>query len=443
MIVVTNTLSAEKETIKPLSKDAISLYVCGITPYDFAHIGHGRCYVTFDLMYRLLKLHYKKVTYCRNFTDIDDKLLDKAERELGDRNRYHEVAQKYMEAFTQDVDRLNCLTPDVQPLVTETIAEIITLVDQLIKAGYAYEVDGDVYYRVTRCADYGKLSKRNIEDLLVGARVEVNTKKENPLDFALWKSEKSEAFWKSPWGYGRPGWHIECSAMAKKHLAEHIDIHGGGMDLIFPHHENEIAQSESVYGKTFARYWMHNAFVRIDKEKMSKSLGNFFTLRDVFEKYDPMVIRYYILQHHYRSPLDFNFDDMQAAEKAYKKICKIFEDIEDQSSDFLSLKSQNSAVLKKLFEFIEDDLNTPGVLGVIFENFTASEELVGLKWFIKNILGLTLNKIFYNEVVITPEIQKIIDDRTRARLEKNWAKADELRDLLQKMGVDLRDKKIE
>ncbi len=442
MIVVTNTLTSEKETISSLSKDVVTLYVCGITPYDFAHIGHGRCYITFDLMYRLLKFRYKKVIYCRNFTDIDDKLLDRAERELGDRNRYHEIAQKYMKAFTQDVERLQCLTPDIQPLVTETIAEIVTLVEELIAAGYAYEVDGDVYYRVTRCADYGKLSKRNIEDLLVGARVEINTKKENPLDFALWKAETSDAFWKSPWGYGRPGWHIECSAMAKKHLGEHIDIHGGGMDLIFPHHENEIAQSESVYGKPFAQYWMHNAFVRIDKEKMSKSLGNFFTLRDVFEKYDPMVIRYYILQHHYRSPLDFNFDDVSAAQKAYKKLCKIFEFVEDKDLENQPSIFEQSLVLKKLFQFIEDDLNTPGVLGVIFENSTVIDEYVYIKWFIKKILGLSLDAIVDSKIIITPEIQKMIDDRIQARLDKDWKKADELRDQLHKMGIDIKDKKI-
>ena len=443
MIVVTNTLSSKKELFKPLAQDRITLYVCGITPYDFAHIGHGRCYVTFDILYRLLLLNYTDVLYCRNFTDIDDKLLDRAQRELGDRNRYHEIAQKYIHAYTEDITQLNCLKPCVEPLVTQTIPEIIALVEKLIAEGYAYEVDGDVYYRVTKFADYGKLSKRKLEDLIAGARVEINDKKENPLDFALWKAEAAETFWKSPWGYGRPGWHIECSAMAGKHLSNHIDIHGGGMDLIFPHHENEIAQSEGAHGKPFARYWMHNAFVRIDKEKMSKSLGNFFTLRDVFAQYDPMVIRYYILQHHYRSPLDFSFDDVVAAQKAYKRLCKLFAAVPSQQHSLDIITQSQYSSIKQIFSFLNDDLNTPGVLGVIFENLSAEQdELVVIKWALQELLGLTLQELREEHYVITPEIQKLIDERIQARAEKNWKRADELRDQLKALGIDIQDSKL-
>jgi cysteinyl-tRNA synthetase len=270
MIALTNTLTGKKEPFVSLKEMAVNLYVCGITPYDYAHIGHGRVYVTFDILLRMLRLSGYQVTYCRNFTDIDDKLLQRAHKELGDKFRYPEVAQKYIDAYHEDVAALGCYDPEVEPRVTETIPQIIAFIEGLIKNGYAYQVEGDVYYRIMKCASYGKLSKRKTEDLLVGARVELNEKKENPLDFALWKGEEEGTFWKSPWGYGRPGWHIECSAMAAEYLAPHIDIHGGGMDLIFPHHENEIAQSEGLYGGTFSTFWMHNAFVRINQEKMSK-----------------------------------------------------------------------------------------------------------------------------------------------------------------------------
>ena len=443
MIAVTNTLSSKKEIFSPMDKSHVTLYVCGITPYDYAHIGHGRCYVTFDILYRLLKMQYQKISYCRNFTDIDDKLLDRAQREYGDKMRYQEIAQKYINAYHEDVQRLNCLPPTVEPLVTQTIPEIIAHVQALIDAGYAYAVDGDVYYRVTKCAHYGELSKRKLEDLQAGSRVEINDKKENPLDFALWKGEADGFFWKSPWGYGRPGWHIECSAMASKHLADHIDIHGGGMDLIFPHHENEIAQSEGVYGAPFARFWVHNAFVRIDKEKMSKSLGNFFTLRDVFDKYDPMVVRFYILQHHYRSPLDFSFEELTAAEKAYKRLCKAFAVSTCPIISFKDEHVQDSEMVKELMRHLQDDLNTPAALGIIFEKLSVlQDELCVVKCFIQQILGLTLEPLKEEVVLITPEIQSMIDDRLQARLEKNWKRADEIRDELIQIGVEVNDSKL-
>ncbi|MFT6765687.1 MAG: cysteinyl-tRNA synthetase [Alteromonas naphthalenivorans] len=443
MITLSNTLTNKKEQFTPLSPDEVKLYVCGITPYDFAHIGHGRCYVTFDVLYRLLKNAYSKVTYCRNFTDVDDKLMARAEKELGDKLRYHEIAQTFMKAYTQDVAQLNCLPPDIEPLATETIDAIIALVQTLIDKGLAYEVDGDVYYSVRTFKDYGKLSKRKIDDLKSGARVDINDKKKDPLDFALWKAEKENTFWKSPWGYGRPGWHIECSAMAGKHLGKHIDIHAGGMDLIFPHHENEVAQSEGAHGKEFSRYWLHNAFVQLDKEKMSKSLGNFFTLRDVFKQFDPMVIRFYILQHHYRSPLDFSFDDIKASEKAYRKLCKAFASSACPSASLNDEHVQESQIFKKLMRFTQDDLNTVGALGVVFENLSdMQEEQCAIKLFIQNILGLTLKPLPEVAIKITPEIQELIDAREQARIDKDWAKADELRDKLTKLGVEVQDKKL-
>lgn len=441
MVTLHNTLTAQKQVVQPLLADTITMYVCGITPYDFSHMGHGRCYVSFDVLYRLLKAVGYSVTYCRNYTDIDDKLLFKAEQEYGDPMRYQDVAQKFIKAYREDMHALHCLAPDHEPYATKTIPEMIDHIAKLIEKGHAYAVDGDVYFRVKSFADYGALSKRKVEDLQAGARVDINEKKENPLDFALWKGESEGAFWKSPWGYGRPGWHIECSAMAAKHLGKHIDIHAGGMDLIFPHHENEIAQSESVYGRHFAQIWLHNAFVRVNQEKMSKSLGNFFTLRDVFAQVDPMVVRFYFLQHHYRSPLDFSLEDMKASEKAYRRLCKAFEGSAcpvDQTDEHV----QHSPLFKRLLDFLKDDLNTAAALGLVFEELSdLDEQRCAVKYFIQNVLGLTLVQLAEQEVVITPEIQRLIDARELARVEKKWTQADALREQLRQLGYDVQDKK--
>jgi cysteinyl-tRNA synthetase len=442
MIALTNTLTGKKEPFVSLKEMAVSLYVCGITPYDYAHIGHGRVYVTFDILLRILRLSGYDVTYCRNFTDIDDKLLHRAEKEFGDKFRYVEIAQRYIDAYHEDVAALGCYEPNSEPRVTETVPQIISFIEGLIKNGYAYQVDGDVYYRVMKFPSYGKLSKRKTEDLLVGARVELNEKKENPLDFALWKGEQEGTFWKSPWGYGRPGWHIECSAMAADHLAPHIDIHGGGMDLIFPHHENEIAQSEGLYGGTFSTYWLHNAFVRINEEKMSKSLGNFFTLKDVFESFDPMVVRFYYLQHHYRSPLDFSFQDLQSAEKAYRRLCKAFSGSECPVQMTYEY-GKVSPLFQKIVDFVSDDLNTVGALGVVFEHLSdMKDELCSIKFFLQQILGLSLELLPEKQVEITEEIRTLLQEREAARAAKEWAKADALRDQLFKLGYEVQDKKL-
>lgn len=443
MVFFTNTLSQKKEKfIFPVNKK-IAMYVCGITPYDFPHIGHGRCYVTFDLVYRMLTFLGHEVIYARNFTDIDDKILKRAEQELHDPSRFEEITKRYIQAFHRDMKKLNCMDPAYEPRVTEMIPQIIQFVQGLIAKGVAYEIDGSVYFKVETFADYGKLSKQNIDDLHVGARVDVDTCKQNPLDFALWKKDDVVGY-ESPWGHGRPGWHIECSAMAHDIFKGTVDIHGGGMDLMFPHHENEIAQSESLYPAPFVHVWLHNAFVRINKEKMSKSLGNFFTLHDVLEQFDPMVLRFYYLKHHYRNPLDFSFDDLHAAMAAYKRLVNFFADVSEHSVHNPELVLKN-LVVADMITFLQDDLNTSGVFGVLFDKLPVlqgdctAKALV--KYFIVHVLGLTLQPIATREVVITAEIQQLIEDREKARIEKNWKLADQIRDKLQVLGVDVHDKK--
>jgi len=444
MIKITNTLTGEKEFFKPLDANKVKMYVCGITPYDAAHIGHGRVSVVFDAFYRLLKFLNYDVEYCRNYTDIDDKLLKKAEKEFGDQLRYKEIAKKYIKLYTQDVEKLNCLTPDFEPLVTENIPEIIKFIKKLIDLGHAYVVDNDVYFSIKSFDEYLKLSKQNMDDLKAGSRVQVSEKKKDPLDFALWKGTQEGTFWESPWGWGRPGWHIECSVLGNKYLGDQLDIHGGGMDLIFPHHENEIAQSEAHNKKQFVKYWMHNAFVRIDKEKMSKSLGNFFTLAQVFEKIDPILVRYYILKHHYRAPLDFDFEELEASKKSYNKLANTFYNIE--CGEHTLEEVQASPIAGKMLEFLSDDLNVSGALGVVFEHLSDlkenSKELCLVKLILTEVLGFTLKPITEKKVEITPEIQKLIDERVQARKNKDWAKADAIRDQLTQMGIDVQDPSI-
>lgn len=438
MIKLTNTCTGKKEILDIQNKET-RLYVCGITPYDYAHIGHGRCYIFFDVLYRYLRSIGVKVTYCRNFTDIDDKLLARAQEEYQDSFAYKKVADFYIENYLQDMESLNCLFPDMQPRVTEVIKDIIEFVQGLIKENCAYVVDGDVYFSVKSFPAYGELSKRKLDQLCAGARVDINDKKRDPLDFALWKSEEPNTFWKSPWGWGRPGWHIECSVMAYKNLGKTIDIHGGGMDLIFPHHENEKAQSEALWKETFARIWMHVAFVQVNKEKMSKSLGNFFTLRELFNKFDPMVIRFYILSHHYRSPIDFSLEELERSEKVYRKICKIFAQKQCAlERSFCGIEAY--PLMQKIIHFIEDDVNTVGIWGVIFEHAqNMGEEFCTIKNFIQNILGLTLEILPEPIICITPEIQELIEKRKAARAQKDWATADQLRDQLRELGYEVQD----
>ncbi len=358
MLKLTNTLSGKKEKFISLVPHKVSMYVCGITPYDNAHVGHGRVYVSFDILYRLLQsLHYD-VVYCRNLTDIDDKILKKALDSFGNKMRYADVTGPVIDNYHHDMQALNCLPPDFEPRVTDNIDIIIDFVQKLIAAGKAYTSNGDVYFRVREFSDYGKLSKHKLEDLRAGARVDASEKKEDPLDFALWKAEPEGEFWKSPWGWGRPGWHIECSAMAGKYLGSEIDIHAGGLDLIFPHHENEIAQTESLTGKPFARYWLHNGFVMINHEKMSKSLGNFFTLRDIFKQFDPMVVRYYFITHQYKAPLDFSFQDMMVAQKSYQRLIRLLDSVQCDEEAPLYYDVLKTDIAKRMIDY---GIHTPTI----------------------------------------------------------------------------------
>jgi cysteinyl-tRNA synthetase len=436
-ITLYNTLSRRKETLSRVPSQPVKIYVCGVTPYDYAHIGHGRVYVNADLLVRLLRFTGHEVIYVRNITDIDDKLLAKAAQQ-GNAQDYRSVAAHFTTLFQNEMKQLGCLAPTHEPRVTECIPEIIAFILGLIDKGHAYVLDGDVYFDVVSFPAYGALSKRNLDDMMAGARVDVNEKKRHPADFALWKGNKENLFWHSPWGYGRPGWHIECSVMANKYLGMTIDIHGGGMDLIFPHHENELAQSAALHDAPLARMWLHNAFVNINKEKMSKSLGNIISLHTLFEQYDPMVVRFYYLQHHYRTPIDFSDDDITAAQTAYKRLIAAF--------DSVNVTADSKAVSAELLEALCDDLNTPKFFGMVFERLAACKNDVALAQALKsmliNVLGLTLEPLPEAAmVVMTPEIEKLVRERDLARSEKNWALADKLRDELAACGYKVQDKK--
>lgn len=443
-LFLTNSLTRKKEQFIPLREKNISLYVCGITPYDYAHVGHGRCYVTFDILFRLFATLDNYVTYVRNFTDIDDKLLEKAQLEFGNELYFDVVAKRFEMAFHQDMEALNCLSPVQEPTVTENIESIITFIEGLLKEDVAYQLDSDVYFDISKFPTYGKLSGRSQEELLSGARIAIDERKRNPNDFALWKGNDQGKFWQSPWGFGRPGWHIECSTFVKEYLGATIDIHGGGMDLIFPHHENEIAQSESLVHKPLARYWVHNAFVTINKEKMSKSLKNFFTLRDIFKKYDPMVLRFYFLQHHYRSPIDFSFEALDAAKKAYTKLVSHFSTVKTENKGRFHME-HGDALLTPIYEALCDDLNTPKALGLIFDYLPQLQTLgttnALVAHLLQAVLGLTLDPLPEEIVEITPEIQNLLSQREEARAEKNWKLADELRDKLRELGFEVHDNK--
>lgn len=441
-LILTNTLTNKTEKFIPQFDSKILMYVCGITPYDYAHIGHGRCYVTFDVLFRLTQFLGYEVTYARNFTDVDDKLINRAIKENQDPHKYLDIANHYINTYHADMHALNCLPPTFEPRVTQTISEIITFVEGLIKAGKAYVSGNDVYFSIPDFPEYGKLSKRDLSELLAGARIAVREDKKNPLDFALWKSEpEDQPGWQSPWGWGRPGWHIECSAMSKQFLSETIDIHAGGMDLIFPHHENEVAQSEGLSGKIFARYWLHNAFVRVNQEKMSKSLGNFVTLHDLFKQFHPQVVRFYFLSHQYRSPLDFSFEDLSAFTKSYQKLTQVFSEIEDIDN----LSANNFEILNKIILAVCDDLNTAKLFGILFENIKDiskdKQQACAIKYFLKEVLGLTLEQLPIKEIVITSQIQDLLNQREQARKDKDWAKADAIRDQLKDLGYEVQDKK--
>ncbi len=444
MMYLTDTLSGKLRECTSSSGNTLTMYVCGVTPYDNAHLGHGRCYVVFDILFRLLKKSGYNVHYCRNITDVEDKLIKKSMMLHGTGSRFLEVANFFYQAFVEDMTQLNCLPPSIEPRVTESMPKIITFIEQLIEKGNAYVVNGDVYFSIDTYQKYGELAHRTLNEQKAGARVAVNEEKKNSLDFALWKSADSEPSWKSPWGMGRPGWHIECSVMAQECCGKTVDIHGGGMDLIFPHHENERAQSETHNGCLFAHMWVHCAFIRIDQEKMSKSLNNFVTLRDVFEKHHPMVLRYFYLSHHHRSPLDFSWNALEVAQKGYKKLVRLFENYE--KIELTELTENARIIYKEAFDHLLNDMNIPGFIGVLFaySDIIRQDKYLSyvLRQIIKEVLGLELYDIKnkesddYNE-----EIKLLIHQREEARKNKEWKRADELRDILQKMGINIQDKK--
>lgn len=468
-IRVYNTLTKKKETFVPAQKGKVGIYVCGPTVYDSCHIGHARSVVVFDVIVRYFRSRDYEVTYIRNFTDVDDKIIRRA-NEVGMDTKA--LAEKYISEFYRDMDALHVHRADYEPRVTEHIDEIIDIVKKLVEKSYAYEVDGDVYFNVEKCEAYGKLSGRNLEDMIAGIRVKVNEKKNNPFDFALWKSAKpGEPFWSSPWGNGRPGWHIECSAMSEKFLGVTFDIHGGGKDLIFPHHENEIAQSESASGKTFATYWMHNGFVNINNEKMSKSLGNFLVIRDILESYHPESVRLFLLSNHYRSPIDFSDQNMNESERALDKLYAALQRAEDHTpSQKIGGTSGDGPLWAEFSEAMDDDFNTAKGIGTLFgaakkinrvldetrEPISPDDEIelisiVNDMKKIGEVLGvLTESSELYfsnkktsaaRENKIDPvAVEALIAERTAARNEKNWAKADEIRDKLEQMNVLLEDR---
>ncbi len=452
-----NTLTRKKEEFVPIKEGEVSIYVCGPTVYNFFHIGNARPFVVFDTLRKYMEYRGYKVKFVQNFTDVDDKIINRA-REEG--ISAPEVSEKYIGEYFKDAGALNVRPADVHPKVSEHIGDIIKFVKTLIEKGYAYEADGDVYFSTRKFDEYGKLSKQNIDDLEAGARIAIGEVKQDPLDFALWKARKTddEIAWNSPWGMGRPGWHIECSAMSKKHLGQTIDIHAGGQDLQFPHHENEIAQSECCNGVPFARYWMHNGYITIDNEKMSKSKGNFFTVRDILKDYSGEVMRFFLLSGHYRSPINFCDTLMDQAKNGLARMENCRENLnylmgvgedggmtEAEEAAFAGYEKYREAFVAAM----EDDLNTADAISAVFELVTAINTAIkdgASKAFAKasmetlmefaNVLGLLQTEL---DVPVDPEIQALVDERQEARKAKNFARADEIRDILKEKGITLKD----
>ena len=476
-----NTLSGKVEEFVPINPPKVLIYTCGVTVYDESHVGHGRSLIVFDVFRRFLEHLGYQVKFVRNFTDVDDKIINRAKQECTD---FMTIADRYIAKYYIDMENIRVRPADVEPRVTEHIQEIIDVIQKLVEKGYAYVVDGDVYFSVKKFKDYGKLSKRDVEELIAGARIEPSEKKKDPLDFALWKAAKAgEPAWDSPWGKGRPGWHTECVAMIFKHLGETIDIHGGGLDLVFPHHENEIAQAEAITGKPFARYWMHNGLVTVSGQKMSKSLGNYVTLREVYTKYHPDVLRLLVLFTHYRSPLDFSWEKMEETLKAYERLKGAIEDIEllrklelveDKEGGTHPLYSYVKEFEENFYASLSDDFNTPEALAQVYklvselnkvrnksfaEGKISKRELEAYEFAAKSLLN-TMKKIFglledvYPECKVEKVVEReleagevfdeklihiLIEARNIARKEKVFKVADYIRDKLKELGIILED----
>jgi cysteinyl-tRNA synthetase len=470
-----NTQSRKKEEFHPLEQGKVGIYVCGITAYDVCHVGHARSAVVFDVIIRYLRYRGYDVTYVKNFTDVDEKIIDKAVRE---QKGIAEIAERYIQEHDEDMGALGVTRPTFTPRATEHIDGMIRLITALLEKGLAYPMNGDVYYSVERFPGYGKLSGRKLEDMLAGARIDVNDHKRNPFDFALWKASKEgEPWWESPWGRGRPGWHLECSVMSQRYLGETFDIHGGGEDLIFPHHENEIAQSEGATGKTLARYWVHNGFVRVNSEKMSKSLGNFFTIRDILQQYHPEVLRLFLLQSHYRSPVDFSDAALNEARQGMNRFYTTLKALKEFAAGKTStaaepagkdaeMTAQLQALRERFVESMDDDFNTARAIGHLFDavrlvNTALAEKKAGVSRGLFLEAGKTLLQIgsvlgFFLEEpdvylfrdrereaakrgLAVAEIERLIAERRAARAAKEWQRADEIRKELVGLGVLLQD----
>lgn len=452
MLQIHNSLSKQKEVFTPIESGKVTLYVCGMTVYDLCHVGHARVMVVFDVVTRYLRASGYEVTYIRNITDIDDKIIARA-NENGE--SIQSLTERFIDEMNQDADALGVIRPSLEPKATESMDEITTMIETLIDKGFAYAADnGDVYYDVSEFDGYGKLSGRNVDELRAGERVAVNDAKNDPLDFVVWKAAKpEEPAWDSPWGRGRPGWHIECSAMSATCLGEHFDIHGGGQDLQFPHHENEIAQSEGAHGCQSVNYWMHNGFVRIDDEKMSKSLGNFFTVREVLKKYSPEVVRYFILTSHYRSPLNYSDESLEQAKSALTRYYTALRDVKPQADIIWQDDKEFGA---RFAEAMDDDFNTALGLSVMADvrqalnkasdnaDISQAQYWAGLLVSFGTILGLfqqTADDFLLgsNDDDEVAKIESLIKQRNTARADKDWAKADQVRDELTALGIVLED----
>ena len=469
-----NTMTNKIEEFKTIEENKVKMYVCGPTVYNYIHLGNARPIVVFDTLARYFKYKGMEVDYVQNFTDVDDKIIN---RSIEEGISASEVSEKYIKCFFEDINRLNILESVKRPKVTENMAEIIEIIQKLIDNGFAYEKDGDVYFEVKKYKDYGKLSNQKIEELELGARIDVSEIKKNPMDFALWKKKKKEGepFWESPWGQGRPGWHIECSAMAKKYLGDTFDIHGGGQDLVFPHHENEIAQSKCAYHGNFANYWLHNGFIQINGDKMSKSLGNFFLLREILEKFSGNVVRLFILSTHYRKPINFSFENMEDTKKALQNIVKSmnkFEAIIGKYKNEKTAEITNLDFSQKIDEFdkkfedaMDEDMNTPQALATIFDQSRETNKFISvnkdelskiyseieksyesLKRKIGNIFGIEIEmensakeEDGENMELTKKLIELLIKLRSEARSEKNFKLSDEIRDELKVLGVEIKD----
>ena len=469
-----NTMTNKIEEFKTIEENKVKMYVCGPTVYNYIHLGNARPIVVFDTLARYFKYKGMEVDYVQNFTDVDDKIINKS---IEEGISASEVSEKYIKCFFEDINRLNILESVKRPKVTENMAEIIEIIQKLIDNGFAYEKDGDVYFEVKKYKDYGKLSNQKIEELELGARIDVSEIKKNPMDFALWKKKKKEGepFWESPWGQGRPGWHIECSAMAKKYLGDTFDIHGGGQDLVFPHHENEIAQSKCAYHGNFANYWLHNGFIQINGDKMSKSLGNFFLLREILEKFSGNVVRLFILSTHYRKPINFSFENMEDTKKALQNIVKSmnkFEGIVEKYKNEKTADIKNLDFSQKIDEFdkkfedaMDEDMNTPQALATIFDQIRETNKFISvnkdelstiyaeieksyesLKRKIGNVFGIEIEmensakeEDGENMELTKKLIELLIKLRSEARSKKNFKLSDEIRDELKVLGVEIKD----